>query len=389
MHRFDAITAEALRSSGSMKWTTYPDAIGAFVAESDFGVDPEIAVALHAAVDRGLVGYLPPAERTALAEACADFHRLRFGWEIDPGDVHPIGDVISALELTLAHFSAPGSKVVVPTPAYMPFLEVPLLAGREIVEVPFATEADGRSVFDLEALDAAFADGGGLLVLTNPHNPLGRVFTREELSAVSEVVERHGARVFADEIHAPMVYPGAVHVPYASISEVTAGHTVTATSASKAWNLPGLKCAQLILSNAADVKRFRPLKQEATIGAGTLGVVANAVAYRRGGPWLDEVVEYLDGNRRLLAERVPELLPGVRMRQPEGTYIAWLDCRELGLGEHPARFFRKNAGVVLTNGIDCGEAGAGFARLIFATPRPILEEMLTRMAAALDDLSAR
>jgi cystathionine beta-lyase len=212
---------------------------------------------------------------------------------------------------------------------------------------------------------------------------VGRVFLREELEAICAVVDRHGGRVFSDEIHAPLVYAGARHVPYASISDIAGRHAITATSASKAWNLPGLKCAQLILSNDADAALWEKIGQRPRHGASNLGVMANTVAYRAGRDWLQEVLAYVDGNRRELAACLAKHLPSVRYLIPEGTYIAWLDCRALGLGVPPAEFFREKAGVALTDGIDCGAPGEGFVRLIFATPRPILRRAVRQMAYAL------
>ena len=378
---FDDIGIERLREIGSVKWTRYPDKIGAFIAEMDFGTAPPITRALHAAVDVGNFGYLPTALCERMSEAYAQWARTRYGWDVPPANIRPVADVIAALAAVIEHFSAPGSPVIVPTPAYMPFLTVPRTLGREIIQVPMAS-ADDRLVYDLDALDAAFRAGGNLLILCNPHNPIGRVLTHAEMTAVAEVVHRHGGRVFADEIHAPLVFPGHRHIPYASISPVTAGHTVTATSASKAWNLPGLKCAQLILSNEADLAKWSQCGDLAEHGASNLGVVANIAAYTEGGPWLDEVLAYLDGNRLRLAELLAEHLPEVRYTPPEGTYLAWLDCRPLGLGDHPAQFFLEKAGVAMTDGPQCGEVGRGFVRYNFATPRPIMEQAIKQMAQA-------
>lgn len=378
----DAIDIDTLRRIGGVKWSRFPGTIGAFVAEMDFGVAPPIADALHKAVDDALFGYLPEKLATDMSAACADWQRSTYGWDVAPARVHPIADVLKGLEVAIEHYSRPGSPVILPTPAYMPFLTVPKALGREIIEVPLRFE-DGRYTFDLGGLDRAFAAGGGLMILCNPYNPVGRVFERAELEAVAEIVDRHGGRVFSDEIHSPLVYAGARHVPYASISAVAAGHTLTATSASKAWNLPGLKCAQLILSNDADAALWEKVGPDATHGASNLGVIANAVAYRAGRSWLAEVLAYNDGNRRELAALLAEHLPQVRYQMPEGTYIAWLDCRGLGLNVSPAAFFRERAGVALTDGATCGGPGDGFVRLIFATPRPILRQAIRQMAAAL------
>lgn len=378
---FDAITIEHLRRVGSVKWSAYPDALGAFVAEMDFGTAPQVTQALHEAVDTGVFGYLPAALEQQLATAWRDWARTVYDWDVPVERVRPMPDVIAALQATIEHFSAPGSPVILPTPAYMPFLTVPPAAGREVIQVPMAREGD-RYVYDLDALDAAFAGGGNLLILCNPHNPIGRVLERAEMEQVAEVVERHGGRVFSDEIHAPLVLGGHRHVPYASISEVAAGHTVTATSASKAWNLPGMKCAQLVLSNDEDASRWARVGSAHEHGAANLGVVANIAAYTSGRDWLGRVLDYLHGSSLLLADLLTEHLPEVGYTPPEGTYLAWLDCRELGLGDRPAEFFRRRAGVALTDGTLCGRAGAGFVRLNFGTPRPILTQIVQQLGAA-------
>ena len=385
----DAISVDTLRKRGSVKWSPEGgedgpyggDLIGAFVAEMDFGTAPAVTQALHAAVDAALFGYLPAALVRSMAEACARWQRERYGWQVSADDVHPLPDVVQAFELAITHFSRPGSPVILPTPAYMPFLTVPGAHGRDVIQVPMVRDG-GRMVMDLDGIDRAFRAGGHLLVLCNPCNPVGRVFTRDEMTAIAEVVDRHGGRVFSDEIHAPLVYPGHRHVPYASISPVTAGHTITATSASKAWNIPGLKCAQMIVSNPADARTWAQVGETAAFGVSNLGAVAHIAAYTHGGPWLDAILGYLDRNRRALADLLAAHLPQVGYTPPEGTYLALLDFRRTGIGDLPAAFLAERAGVVLTEGLRCGEAGRGHARLNFATPLPILETIVTRMARA-------
>ena len=398
-HAFDALTADRLRDNGSLKWTAFPGTIGAWVAEMDFPLAPPIAAALHDAVDRGLLGYLPPDLVPGMVDAYVSFAADRYSWKVDPNRVRPVSDVLTALEHTITQFSRPGSPIILPTPAYMPFLTLPGGLGREVIQVPMLRDtpgpredpqrsedasrgegADGRYTYDLDALDAAFRAGGHLLVLCNPHNPIGRVLEPDEMLAVAEVVDRHGGRVFSDEIHAPLIYPGHRHVPYASLNETTAGHTLTATSASKAWNLPGLKCAQLVLSNDADVRLWNQVGKRVEGGASTPGVLANRVAYAEGREWLDDTVAYLHGN----LARLGELLDGtgIGYRAPEGTYLAWLDCRDLDLPDGTtsvAGHFREQAGVALTDGGLCGEAGYGFVRFNAAMPRPVLEQAVGRM----------
>ncbi|KAM9863306.1 MalY/PatB family protein [Leucobacter sp. BZR 635] len=378
--RVDAITAEDLRIVGGTKWDD-PDVMGAFIAEMDFGVAPAITEALHVAVDEGAFGYTPPRYTSALKEATSSRLNSHHGWATTPADVFPVPDVITALEVAIAHFSRPGSKVIVPTPSYMPFLTVPGMIGREVIEVPML-EVDGVWSFDLDGLQAAFDAGGNCLLLCNPFNPLGRVFTRDELLAVSEVVERNDGRVFSDEIWAPLVYSGAELVPYATINPTTAGHTITGTAASKAWNIPGLKCAQIVVSNTADQGRMTELAHWAGRGTATPGIIASTAAYTEGDEWLAETVAYLEGNRDELVELVAEHLPGVKLTVPEATYVGWLDFRGVGLA-NPAAFFREHAGVGLTDGGACGEAGVGSGRFIFAMPRPLMREAIERMGRAL------
>jgi cystathionine beta-lyase len=378
---YDDLTEDALRAAGGLKWTRYPTAIGAWVAEMDLGTAPAVTQALHEAVDQARFGYLTTHAAEEMARACSAWHARRYGWEVPPAWISPLADVIAGLQAAIEHFTPPGSPVVLPTPAYMPFRTVPGLMGRELIEVPMV-ERDGRATYDLDGIDRALRAGAGLVIHVNPHNPLGRVFTAEEQLELAAVVDRAGARVFSDEIHAPLVHPGAVHRPYASLSPVTARHALTATSASKAWNLPGLKAAQLVLSDAADAEHWARVGFLYGHGASTLGVVANTAAYDAGGPWLDGVLTYLDGNRRLLGELLAERLPGVRYRAPEGTYLAWLDCRRLGLDRSVGEFFLERAGVALIDGPECGAPGQGHVRLNFATGRGLLTAMVDRMAAA-------
>jgi cystathionine beta-lyase len=380
----DATTVPMLRARGSFKWTAPgPDGLGAAVAEMDFGTAPAILEALAELSAAANFGYLPPSLAGELAAACADFEQRRFGWQVDPAAIHPLPDVIKALEIAITRFSRPGSPVILPTPAYMPFLVVPGMLGRDIIQVRMRDDG-GFFTLDLDAIEDAFGAGGHLLIFCNPYNPLGRVFTAAEMTQLTEVVDRHGGRVFADEIHAPLVYPGARHIPYASTSEAAAAHTLTAVSASKAWNLPGLKCAQAILTNAPDREQWEQMGMFASHGASNPGVVANIAAYRHGQPWLDDVLGYLDDSRRLLAALLSRHLPQVRYRPPDGTYLAWLDCTAMDLPGSPGVVVTDRAGITVVDGPAFGAGGDGAFRLNFATPQPILTEMIERLAAALN-----
>lgn len=388
IERFDNISVDQLHDSGAMKWALAGDGIGAFVAEMDFGTAPVVTEALHKAIDGSKFGYMPPHLVAEMRAATADWVKLNNRWEVAHADIHPVPDVLHALKLAIDLTSTPGSKVIVPTPSYMPFLRVPQECGRELIEVPLHDD-NGHYSFDLDGLQAAFDAGANLLVLCNPFNPVGRVFDEAELLAIAELVERNGGRVFSDEIWSPLIF-GKQHISYASLNEVTAAHTLSATSASKAFNLPGLKCAQMIVSNDADREAIAKAGHH-VVGGGTanLGVVAATAAFAQGRPWLDEVLAYLDRNRLALEGLVTEHLPGVRYRAPDGTYIGWLDFRQTAAAENPAAFFKQAAGVTLTEGTACGEVGTGFARFILATPLPVIEQAFNQMGAALRGKNSR
>ncbi|MFN3708507.1 MalY/PatB family protein [Microcella sp.] len=388
---WDAVTADELHARGGMKWSANPGALGAWVAESDLGTAPAVTEALHVAVDQAQFGYLPRPLAAELREATAAWMRERFGWEVPPARVHHLPDVIHGLEVAIDLFTPEGSAVIVPTPAYMPFLTVPPRHGRTVIEVPNLVDARGRWSLDLAAIDAALTAGARLVVLCNPHNPGGRVVERDELAALAEVVARHdGARVFADEVHAPLLLGDAPHVPYATVSEAAAQQALTATSASKAFTLPGLKCAQLIVSNDDDHRVVADQGPLFGHGTSTLGAVANIAAYREGGPWLDAFVDYLRGTVAAVADRLATSIPNARFVAPEGSYIGWIDLRDVVFpgGIDPretdlGQWFRREAAVALTDGRACGEAGAGGVRVILATPRPIALDIVDRMADAL------
>ena len=384
--QIDRVTLETLEATGATKWAFGDGSIGAFVAEMDFGISPPIKRALRAAVNKGCFGYLPAGLISDLGMATSDMLRQRYGWDVPPADVYPVPDVLKALEMAIEHHSRPASKIIVPTPSYTPFLIVPPMLGRDVIEVPMKMSS-GVYALDLEGIERAFENGGNLLILCNPHNPAGRTFRRDELIAIGDLVARQGGRVFADEIWAPLVYTGGTHIPYASISAATAEHTITAISASKAWNLPGLKCAQVITSNDGDRAIWKEQAFLAAHGTSNLGAVANAAAYRSGFPWLADVLTYLDRNRQALASFVAERLPGVSYHVPEGTYVGWLDFSNTPLKTQPAAFFKQYANVRLTEGHNCGKDFASFARFIFAMPLPIMDIATKRMSIAFSSIS--
>ncbi|MGO3147717.1 MAG: MalY/PatB family protein [Leucobacter sp.] len=379
----DALTIDDLVRRGSAKWTRFPGTIGAFVAEMDYGTAPAVSLALSHAVDTYQFGYLSTPTSDALSQATSAWLAQNNGWNVPQEWVRPLPDVLKGLEAAIELYTDANAPVILPTPAYMPFFKVPKLSDREIIEVPML-ETDGFYEFDFEGIEQALAGRKGLFILCNPYNPLGRVFTRDELVKLSEVIERTEARVFSDEIHSPLVFGEHTHISYASLSNATAKHTITTVSASKAWNLPGLKCAQVVLSNEADASVWDEHGQPFSKGASTLGVIANTAAYTSGMQWLDEIREYTANNFELMRDLLAEHLPDARYRAPEGTYIAWIDWNAYDLSPDPATFFRENAGVSLTNGADCGAPGVGYTRMILATPAPILKQAVLQMAAAIN-----
>ena len=375
---FDDVDVDAQLRRRTLKWSMHgPDVLAAWVAEMDFAAAPVVRDALADAVEREQFGYPCDDEDTGLPEAVAGWMAHRHGWTIDPASVHSVPDVVRGVRLAVEFFTEPGSAVVVPTPAYAPFFRVPGMAGRTLVDVASINEG-GRYRLDLDGIDDAFDAGAGSIILCHPYNPVGTCFAPAELEALAQVVERHGARVVSDEIHAPLVFRGGVHVPYASLSATTAEHTLTLTSATKAWNVPGLKCAVAITSNDADEKTWLTMAPEAH-GASTLGMVASIAAFTAGEPWLDAALAYLDDTRTWLSGELAEHLPSIGYQPPEATYLAWLDCRPLELSTAPGRFFLEHAGVALNEGSSFGPAGEGFVRLNLATSRSVLQRIVRQM----------
>ena len=253
---------------------------------------------------------------------------------------------------------------------------------RTVEDVPLLRRNGGWDL-DLDGLERAFAGGAAAYLLCSPHNPLGKVFTAGELGAIAQLARRYGVLVVADEIHAPLTMPGAAFTPYLTISDPLDGDGVALCSASKAWNLPGLKCAIAIAGTERMRKRLVALPPELPWRAGNLGVVASIAAFEQGGPWLRALLDYLDRNRRLLSDLVARDLPGVRYVEPQASYLAWLDCAALDLGADPVGVFLERGRVALTRGRDFGPQAAAFVRVNAGTSAAILTEVVRRMRAAL------
>jgi cysteine-S-conjugate beta-lyase len=365
---------ERLHERRSEKWDGHdPDVLSSTVAEMDFPIAEPVAEVLRAAIDRHDLGYafaVPPQ----LREAFAGFAARLLGWTVDPEQITLIPDVmVGVLEVGRLL----GDSIAFATPAYPPFLDEPPFAGLQVREIPL--HEDGA--LDLEALDAALAAGTRALVLSSPHNPTGRVLPRAELERITETCAAREAWVIADEIHAPLTLPGATHTSWLEVSDAAREFGVSLTSASKAFNLAGLKAALLVTASehaAAAMRKLPPMGEH----AGLLGVLAAEAAFRDGDGWLDAVLAQLDANRTLLAERLAADLPAIRWTPPDATYVAWLDCRELGLGDDPAAAFLEHGRVALSPGLRYGAIGAGFVRLNFGTSPELVAETVGRMGRA-------
>ena len=373
-------TDEEARRALPLKWgLAAADEIPAWVAEMDYALAPPIAEALARAVADGVTGYPPPEVGGELGTAYAGFAARHYGHEVDPSQVLPVVDVTAGMRLVLDVLSE-RAPVVMPVPAYSPQLEIARVTGRERVDLVVDPDAE-RAEIDLDQLDRLLADGARTLVLTQPHNPWGRVFTRAELEGVRDVVVRHGARVISDEIHAPVVLPGATHVSYLDL-EGTADHAVALVAASKAFNVAGLRCAQVVTADLATRDRLIGVPMVLNDSWSPLGVIGAVAAYTEGDAWLAALVQRLDEQRTLLRRLLAEHLPEARMRPLEATYLAWIDLRAYG-HDQPAQVIRERGRAWLEEGASYHPGLTGHARLNIATSPARLTEVVRRMATAL------
>jgi cysteine-S-conjugate beta-lyase len=378
-HPFDAVTLDDLRLRQSAKWRNYPaDVLPAWVAEMDYPLAAPITAALRDAVDHGDCGY---ARAGDLGAVFAAWSAAIWGWRPEPGGVRVVPDVMTAVTELIAVGTAPGDAIVIDPPVYPPFAGSVRRSGRKLVEVPLA-RVDGRPCLDLDGLARAYGAGARMHLLCSPQNPTGIVHDRASLAALAELAAQHDVLVLADEIHAPLTLPGATHVPFLSVSEAAARQGISLVSASKTWNLAGLKAALIIASTGAARAVTDRLAPELSYHAGHLGVLAARAAFSAGEPWRAEALAILDRNRALLGALLAAHLPAVAYRPPEAGYLAWLDCRALGLGPDPAARFLELGRVALSPGPTFGPGGLGHARLNLATTRALLTLAVERMAMA-------
>jgi len=382
-HPFDELDLAALRKRQSAKWKLYaPDVLPAWVAEMDYPLAEPIRRTLHAALDDQDCGYADPG---GLGGAFAPWAKAEWGWEIAPSDVHLVVDVVTGITEILRVATAPGDAVLIEPPVYPPFAAVIGQMGRVVVEAPLVSD-QGVYAPALDAIARAYAGGARAHLLCSPQNPTGIVYSRETLAKIAELADRHGVLVLSDEIHAPLTLPGAVHAPFPSVSAAAARRGIVITSASKTWNIAGLKAAVMVACSAETRAILARLPPETPYHAGHLGVLASRAAYGAGAAWRASVLEILDRNRRLLGELLAEHLPRVRYVPPSAGYLTWLDCRDLGFpaasAHDPAARFLESGRVALSPGPSFGTGGAHHARLNIATSRGLLEEAVRRMARA-------
>jgi cysteine-S-conjugate beta-lyase len=378
----EGVSLGELRRRTSAKWRTYPpDVLPLPVAEMDFPLAVPIAEVLHAAIRRSDLGYASP--NSGLAEALAGFAVRRWGWQVDPAQVTLAPEVGVAVVEVLRLLVRPGDRVVINPPVYDSFFPWAAEVGCRLVEVPLGRTGEGWAL-DLDAMQAAFQDGARVHLLCSPHNPTGTVHHRQDLERLAALAARFGVTVLADEIHAPLVLPGRTHHPFLSVSPEAAGHGMVFTSASKAWNLAGLKSAVIVTADAATRRLVERLPEELPWRVGHLGVLGSIAAFTEGEPWLEEVLGVLDHHRHYLAELLAARIPAIRYRPPEASYLAWLDCTALGLGDDPSAAFLTRGRVALSPGPSFGRPGVGHARLNMGTSRQILAAAVDRMASTID-----
>ena len=370
------------RSTDSNKWRKFPpDVLPLWVADMDFPSPPAVVHALRQRVEHGFFGYL--SERNDLPEVVAERVAKRYGWRVSPEAVVTLPGVIAGFNQALRALTRPGEGLLVQTPVYPPILRSAGNHGLRRDEHALTRGGDGRYGVDLAAFAGAIRGDTRAFLLCNPHNPVGRIYGRDELEGMAAACLRRDLWIVADEIHCDLLFDGRQHVPIASLAPEIEQHTVTLMAPSKTFNLPGLKCAVGIIPNAALRERFAAAAADLVAKINVLGYTAAVAAYREGDAWLEALLAYLTGNREFLVQQVRTTLPGVTITPPEATYLAWLDCRGSAAGRDPYTFFLERAKVALSDGVTFGPGGAGFVRINFGCPRPLLAEGLERMRAAL------
>lgn len=369
------------RRSDSTKWRIYgDDVLPLWTADMDFRSPEPVVEALRARVEHGVFGYCvePPELGDVIVERLA---RL-YDWRVDADAIVLQTGTQAGFEHVCRVAAAVEDGVLVQPPVYPPIVGAPARNGSIHQEAPLVMRPDGAWEIDLDAFNAAITDRTRVFILCNPHNPVGRVFGREELERLAAICLRRNVLICSDEIHCDLLFDGHRHVPIASLDPEVARRSVTLIAPSKTFNVPGLRCSIAIVPDPALRRRLRVGSPEFA-EVNSLGLVAALAAYRNGQEWLDEVLAYLRANRDFVVDYVRRELPGIDMVAPEATYLAWLDCRPSGIAGNPQQFFLEQGRVALHDGASFGTGGEGFVRLNFACPRSTLSQALARMKDAL------
>jgi len=372
------------KDTDSIKWQRYDnEVIPLWVADMDF-VSPEpIIKALHERVDHRVFGYAGPSEE--LISVIQGRLKRLYRWDVLPEHIIFVPGVVTGLNLAFHLFADPGDSVLVQPPVYSHFITDPVIRGRTLIDPPLTKKRDTYEI-DFDAFERTITTRTKVYVLCNPHNPVGRVFRIDELERLAHICIRHKILICADEIHCDLLYPGYHHIPIATLGNEVADRTITFMSPSKTFNLAGLSCSFAVITNPLLRKAWIRGSEGLIPHINIMGLTAALAAFKEGQEWLDQCLSYLKGNRDFLVEYVREKLPSLNMTHIEGTYLAWLDCRQSGIQGNPFHFFLKEGRVALNNGAECGKGGEGFVRLNFACPRKTLVEALERMAGALEKL---
>ncbi len=379
------------RPTDSTKWNRYgKDVLPLWVADMDFPVAEPILQVLRERIDHGIFGYPDvhpaPGAVSELQATLVERMQQRYHWQVRPEEIVFLPGVIVGLNLTCQAAGEPGGEVLVQTPVYPPFLSTPANAGMQRMDALLRRESDGRYEIDWEAFEAGFTERTRVFILCNPHNPVGRVFRRDELEHMAEICLRKGVVICSDEIHCDLLFDGHRHVPIASLDKEISRNTVTLMAPTKTFNIAGLQCSFAIVQDEALRQKLECAGHGLVMWVNMIGMAATLAAYRDGQEWLDQVLSYLEDNRDFLYGYVKANLPQLKMASPEGTYLAWLDCRNSGIQGNPYEFFLKEAGVALNDGVTFGKGGEGFVRLNFACTRGVLVEALEKMKKALDEV---
>ena len=385
---YDFDTVYDRPSTDSLKWANLrqicgsDDVIPLWVADMDFACPPEVVAAVKERAEHPIYGY--PIKSEAYYEAIIGWMKRRNGWDIRKEWICYSPGVVPALNFAVQAYSHPGDKIVIQSPVYHPFTMAALNNGRTLVDNPLKLEG-GRYVMDYEGLEALIDSRTKAIIVSSPHNPVGRVWERSELARLVDICDRHGLVIICDEIHSDLILGGIRHSCLASLSEKAAKITVTLTAPNKTFNIAGLTMGSAIIPDAALRNAFTAAVDDSGIGVSNVfGNIALQAAYDKGEAWLEELLDYLRGNFSLVSNFVAERLPELSIFPLEGTYLVWIDCRRLRLSDGELKaFLMKKAGVWLDEGTKFGSGGSGFMRLNIACPRSLLEKALLRLEKAL------